>query len=148
MIFLNTHNLASASLTYIGFGGFLAISAMFLPGISGSFILYFLGLYNIIYGALHNIFNKWDILISFGIGAILGTIFISRFIEFLFKKDKCKTLYFLLGLVIGALIVPIEKIYLISSFNLINIGLLILFAGVGFVIVFIIEKIANKIEAK
>ena len=43
-------------------------------------------------------------LIAFGIGAVLGAFTISRLISFLFNKDKCKTLYFLLGLVIGVLV--------------------------------------------
>ncbi|MFW6285592.1 MAG: DUF368 domain-containing protein [Nanoarchaeota archaeon] len=138
-IFFNTTNLSSASLIYITFGGFLAISAMFLPGISGSFILYILGLYNIVYGALHNIIKEYKIILSFAIGAILGAITISRVIDYLFKKDKCKTLFFLLGLVLGALSTPIKTIILSTNFNIINTLLIVLFMILGYLIVIIIE---------
>lgn len=148
LIFLNSYNLITAPYYYIILGGFLAISAMFLPGISGSFILYILGLYNIVYGAIHNIVQNWKIIISFGIGAIFGAIFISRLIDYLFKIDKSKTLYFLLGLVVGALAVPIQKIFIINSFNLINNLLILFFIILGFTIVFIVEKISKKLEKK
>lgn len=146
LIFLNTTNMLSAPLYYIGLGGFLAISAMFLPGISGSFILYVLGLYNIVYGAIHNITRDWKILVSFAIGAIFGAIFISRLIDYLFRVDKSKTLYFLLGLVVGALAVPIQTIFVISSFTLIESLLILFFIVLGFTIVFVIEKISKRIE--
>lgn len=96
--------------TNILLGGFLAVSAMFLPGISGAFILLILGLYEFMLKVLHDIPGNILPLVLFIIGAILGAIVISRVISFLFKKDKCKTLYVLLGLVIGALSIPIKKI--------------------------------------
>lgn len=99
------------SLIYIFFGGFVAISAMFLPGISGSFILLVMGLYEFIIGLLHDIIGNFGYLFVFGVGMLFGAFFISRVISFLFKKDKCKTLYFLLGLVVGALAVPLRRIF-------------------------------------
>ena len=95
---------------YVFFGGFIAISAMFLPGISGAFILLILGLYEFMLSVLHDIPGKFSFFIIFIIGAILGAMFISRIISFVFKKDKCKTLYLLLGLVIGALSIPIRRL--------------------------------------
>ena len=108
------------TLFYVFIGGVIAISALFLPGISGAFILLIMGLYEFIINSLHNILENINYLIAFGIGAVLGAISISRIISFLFKKDKCKTLYFLLGLVIGAVSIPIKKIYAITLFNLSN----------------------------
>ena len=43
------------NLFWIFISGFIAISAMVLPGLSGSFLLLFLGLYHIIFGALHGV---------------------------------------------------------------------------------------------
>jgi len=101
---------AEPSLIYIFFGGFVAISAMFLPGISGSFILLIMGLYEFIIGLLSDVIGNFGYLFVFGIGMLFGAFFISRVISFLFRKDKCKTLYFLLGLVLGALAVPIQRV--------------------------------------
>ncbi len=95
---------------YIFLGGFIAISAMFLPGISGSFILLILGLYEFMINALHDPTHNIKIILIFLIGAIHGAFAISRLISYLFKKDKCKTIYVLLGLVLGALSIPIKQI--------------------------------------
>jgi len=67
---------------------------------------------------------------------------ISRLISYLFEKDKCKTLYFLFGLVLGTLLIPIKNLILevkIFSFLLIF-KILILFL-IGFFIVYLINKI-------
>lgn len=116
-IFLIPANITPTS-TYIFFGGFLAISAMFLPGISGSFILLIIGLYEFMINALRDIPNNIKTITLFLLGAILGAFTISRIISFLFEKDKCKTIYFLLGLVIGALSIPIRRIIQAQPFNL------------------------------
>lgn len=131
-------------LVYVFFGGFVAISAMFLPGISGAFILLIMGLYDFILEVLHNPFLNWEYLLVFGIGAILGAMFISRLIGLLFKKDRCKTLYFLLGLVIGALGIPIKKVY-VSGISLGNIPVLSALFLLGVFLVFIIRSFEKKL---
>jgi len=125
---------------YIFLGGFIGISAMFLPGISGSFILLIMGLYEFMINVLHDISNNLAPFLIFFIGAILGAMVISRIISFLFKKDKCKTLYFLLGLVIGALGIPIRKIIEISSFELSGISLMTFLFLIGIFLVLIVRK--------
>jgi len=109
--FLMPVETAEPSLYYIFVGGFFAISAMFLPGISGSFILLIMGLYEFIIHALGDIWNNRVYLAVFVAGVGLGVLVISRVISFLFRKDKCKTLYFLLGLVVGSLNIPVRKIF-------------------------------------
>lgn len=99
------------NLLYVFLGGFLAISAMFLPGISGAFILLILGIYEFMLQVIHNISQNISFFIVFIIGAALGAFVISRLISFLFKKDRCKTLYILLGLVIGSLSIPIKRVF-------------------------------------
>ena len=59
-----------ASYLNIFFGGAIAICAMVLPGISGSFILLLLGLYPVVLAAAKNI--QIDILACFAVGALLG----------------------------------------------------------------------------
>ena len=98
------------SLLLVFIGGFFAISAMFLPGISGAFILLIMGLYGFMLEILQDILNNLSYFLIFVVGAGIGAIIISRGISFLFKKDKCKTLYVLLGVVIGSLGIPLKKI--------------------------------------
>ena len=99
------------TLPYVFLAGFLAISAMFLPGISGAFILLILGVYEFMLKVLHNIGQNIGFFIVFIIGAALGAFIISRIISFLFRKDRCKTLYVLLGLVLGSLSIPIKRVF-------------------------------------
>jgi putative membrane protein len=120
--------------------GFLAIFALFLPGISGSFILVILGMYEYVVNLVKNL----DLinLIPFLIGAGLGVVVISRVVKFLFAFDKCKTLYFLLGLILGTLSIPLRNIYLqieVFSFGLIfNLFVLAVF---GFWVVKKLERV-------
>ncbi len=141
-LFISPIKVLNPSFLYILFGGFMAVFALFLPGISGSFILLILGLYEFIINSVKNIGTKSQNLIPFAIGAILSIFIVSRLIDFLFKKDKCKTLYFLFGLVLGTLLIPIFRINLaIQTYNLsITLKLLVLFL-IGFYIVFLFNKI-------
>jgi len=141
------------NLYYVFLGGFIAISAMFLPGISGAFILLILGLYEFMLDILHDILNNLTYFGVFVFGAILGAVFISRLVSFLFRKDKCKTLYFLLGLVIGALSVPLKKIFEFSYLDISNISFMISFLVLGVLCVIFLmwykevyEKKLQKIE--
>ena len=127
-------------LFYVFLGGFFGISAMFLPGISGAFILLIMGLYEFILNAIHNIKDYFWYLVVFGFGAILGAMSISKLISYLFEKDKCKTLYFLLGLVIGSLSVPIKRIVnLNDSFGFEKIMLIFFFILVGILVVYFVR---------
>lgn len=94
------------TLPYLTLSGFLAISAMFLPGISGSFILLILGVYEYLLNSLHEI--NIAAIASFMLGAGIGVLAISRAITWLFNKNKNATLSTLLGLVIGSLGVPLK----------------------------------------
>ncbi|MBT8052324.1 MAG: DUF368 domain-containing protein [Gammaproteobacteria bacterium] len=81
--------------------GFVAISAMLLPGISGSFILLILGKYAYIINALGE-FNVLVIL-AFGTGALTGLIVFSRAIVWLLKRYHQATLLMIKGILIGSL---------------------------------------------
>jgi putative membrane protein len=128
---------------YVFTGGFVAISALFLPGISGAFILVIMGMYEFMIDSLHHLFKNIDYLFVFFIGAVLGAFTISRVISFLFRKDKCKTLYFLLGLVIGATSIPLKKVYDTAHFNLPNIVLMLLIFCVSVFIVLAVSRFTN-----
>ena len=129
------------NLPYIFLGGFLAISAMFLPGISGAFILLIMGLYKFMLKIIHDISNNLTYFLVFILGAIIGALSISRLSSFLFRKDKCKTLYVLLGLIIGSLSIPLKKVYYSGfSWNFLNTAAVLIIFSIGFFTVNIIEK--------
>ena len=81
--------------------GFIAISAMLLPGISGSFILLILGKYAYIIDALGR-FDLWIIFV-FGAGAITGLVVFSRAIVWLLNRFHRSTLLVIKGILIGSL---------------------------------------------
>jgi putative membrane protein len=100
---------------FILFSGFIAIIAMILPGISGSFILVLLGVYEVIINTINNLTsslaqNDWALfsdsvlkLFSFAVGAVIGLKLFSGILTWLFKNYRNTTLAVLTGFMIGAL---------------------------------------------
>lgn len=82
-------------------GGFIAICAMILPGVSGSFLLLLLGLYSVFMDAI-NAFKLLS-LASFGVGCIAGLLVFSRFLSWLLDRYHSITLAVLVGFLIGSL---------------------------------------------
>ncbi|MGM5485106.1 MAG: DUF368 domain-containing protein [Nanobdellota archaeon] len=99
---------SALGLGYIFLTGFIAISAMFLPGISGAFIMLMMGSYSYMISVIHSVDVKP--LLTFILGALAGAYFISRLMSYLLKKYKRNTFNVLLGLLIGALSVPISDL--------------------------------------
>ena len=99
---------ASPNLLYIFFGGTLAIVALVLPGISGSFILLLLGLYTLIVPTLKELisepdFAKFKILAIFGLGCLVGLATFARLISAAFQKHKDVTIMIMSGFMLGSL---------------------------------------------
>lgn len=90
---------------FIMLSGMIAISAMILPGLSGSFILLILGKYEFMTGALKNPFaeNNIFIILIFITGCALGVIIFSRILSCLFEKYHNFTLALMAGLITGSL---------------------------------------------
>lgn len=88
--------------TAVLIAGMLAICAMILPGISGSFILVLLGMYEVLISAVTN--KEYTTLLIFIAGAVIGLIFFSRVIKAVLTKFYQQTLFFLSGLMLGSLI--------------------------------------------
>lgn len=82
-------------------GGFVAICAMILPGISGSFLLLLAGLYPVFIGAINDL--EWVLLISFASGAACGLMVFSRFLSWLLHHYHQITVATLIGFLVGSL---------------------------------------------
>ena len=104
-----------SSLWYLFLSGFIGISAMILPGLSGAYILIVMGVYNTI---LSNVRLAQDLVINFDqtqffetasilgvfiFGIILGLKVFSKFLSWLLKFYPEKSIAVLVGLMIGAL---------------------------------------------
>lgn len=81
--------------------GAVAIMAMILPGISGSFILVILGKYDQILSAV--VEREFMILVFVGIGAVVGLAIFSRVVSWLFAHYHDVVVATLTGLMIGSL---------------------------------------------
>lgn len=92
---------------YIFIAGMVAISAMFLPGISGSTLLLIFGLYlPVISGIkelLHMNFSAFPALCIFGVGVIAGALSVVKGLKVCLDKHRSKTMYTILGLMVGSL---------------------------------------------
>lgn len=91
----------SSSSLYILFAGAIAICAMILPGISGSFILVLLGAYKPVLDALND--RDFKTILIFMAGAIIGLLSFSKVLKWLFANYKNYTLAVLTGFIIGSL---------------------------------------------
>ena len=147
---------------YVFLSGALAICAMILPGISGSYILLLLGMYKPVLDAIHE--KDFRLLAILGIGAVVGILSFSRLLKWLFDHYKNLTLATLTGFIIGSLnkIWPWKKVIdseiingklkilqeeSVTPMNFTGDNQLvyaILLACTGFAFIVLLEKLANK----
>ena len=98
------------ALWFIFLSGAIAICAMILPGISGSFILLILGKYKYIMGTITGVTTGTAvgeglvILGVFAVGAVCGILAFSRFLHWLLARYHKQTLLVLAGFIIGSLV--------------------------------------------
>ena len=114
------------------FAGFIAISAMILPGISGAYILLILNHYGYIINSLKNL----DLLVItiFGAGVIIGLLSFTKLLNKLLKSYKNEIFSVLIGLMIGTLRTIFNKVNFQSNLKLNLIGIIL-----GFILVFLIN---------
>jgi putative membrane protein len=98
------------ALWFIFLSGAIAICAMILPGISGSFILLILGKYHFIMNTISeftkgvNFGQNLLVIIVFMVGAIVGILGFSKFLRWLLARWNKETLLVLAGFIIGSLV--------------------------------------------
>ena len=89
------------TLPYLFLSGALAVCAMILPGISGSFILVLLGSYKAILDAVHE--RKLIEVATVALGAVVGLLSFARLLKWLFQHYRTATLALLTGFILGSL---------------------------------------------
>lgn len=100
-------NLNLGLIIYVFLVAAVAISAMVLPGISGSTLLLIFGLYIPIISAvkefLHLNFAYFPVLLVFGLGIITGILSTIKIIKICLEKYRSQTIYLIIGLMIGSI---------------------------------------------
>jgi putative membrane protein len=149
------------TLIFLFFSGFIAICAMILPGISGSFILVLLGQYEYILSAVNN--RDFITLMVVGAGAIVGLGTFAQLLGWLFKRYHDITVAVLIGFMVGSLrkiwpwketltyiedrhgeMVPIEQINVLPEAWTTEVTLAIILAIVGIVVVLALDYVGSK----
>lgn len=151
---VNIAHLNIGLILYILVAGMVSISAMVLPGISGSTLLLIFGLYIPIISAIKEFlsfnFTYVPALFVFGIGILLGIGLVIKIIKVCLEKKRSATVYLILGLMIGSLYAIImgpktlevpRDVLNIHTFNI------IMFI-IGGVVVMGLEKIKNVLKEK
>ena len=92
---------------FVFVAGMIAISAMVLPGISGSTLLLIFGLYTGIISSIKEVlslnFSYLPVLIILGLGVIVGILSTIKIIKFLLSKYRSAMIYLILGLMLGSI---------------------------------------------
>lgn len=129
----------------IFFSAAIAICALVLPGISGSFLLLTIGMYSATIGALND--RDLQYLLIFALGALLGLASFVSFLKFLLSQRARPTLVLLAGLMLGSLraLWPWqgEDRELLSPYSSELIALLLFLAGA--IIVALLVKVEEKV---
>ena len=150
------------ALWFVFLSGAIAICAMILPGISGSFILLLLGKYVFVMTAVTDL--NIPVLVVFAAGCGIGIISFSHFLSWLLKKFYMLTIALLSGFMLGSLLkvwpwkVPgaaegFDYPALPSQFEQVTgldpqLGISVAFAVLGLAIVLVIEFVAAKGQKK
>lgn len=133
------------------FVGMLASITMVVPGVSGSAVLMTIGYYKPIVNTIKNLTNSSNdlgksiiILLIFGVGVIVGMLFIAKIIEYFLKHFEVKTYYGIIGFVIASVVAIIYQNFFAGGYiaiNVLDIILGIISLAVGF---FIALKLGDK----
>ena len=98
----------NSNLVFVFVSGAIAICALILPGISGSFILLLLGMYTVIVPGVKKLITDFDtdtflMITVFAFGCLTGLLLFSRVLSYTFKKFPNPTFAILSGFMLGSL---------------------------------------------
>lgn len=103
----NIDNLNIGTIIYVFLAAMVAISAMILPGISGSTLLLIFGIYipivTKVKAFLSFDFSVLPILIIFGLGIIFGILFFTKLLRKCLEKKRSATIYAIIGMMIASI---------------------------------------------
>ena len=153
---LNQNN----ALWYIFICGAVAICAMILPGISGSFILLLLGTYFYMMDAISTL--QFAVILVFMAGAVIGILSFANLLSWLFKHFEMLTLAALTGFMFGSLnkvwpwketittyldkhgvVTPLTQRNILPALDG-QLLIALLLVAVGIILVFGLEKVADR----
>ena len=156
--------LGTEGLSVVFLAGAVAVSAMILPGISGSLLLVILGQYERMSGALSDfvdgllglvtggstasVVDAGTVVVTFVLGGLVGLFTVSRLIRRALDANRGATLAFLVALVVGALRAPITELSRREAvtWTTETIGVFAAVAAVGAVLVLVLDWYAVDLD--
>ncbi|WP_163194654.1 DUF368 domain-containing protein [Clostridium thermarum] len=106
------------SMMFLFIAGIVMAIALILPGISGSYMLLILGLYDVTLGAIEN--RSIPFLIPLALGILVGTLATTRLIEGLLKKYPSIAYMLILGFVAGSIKPVFEQVGFPTGYSIIS----------------------------
>ena len=163
LVSANILQLPGSGLLVIFISGALAISAMILPGISGSLILILLGQYVVLTGELSAfrqslqdfvlgngtlaaVGEPGSTVVVFIIGGFVGLVTIARVVRFALDRHRGLTLVFLVGLIAGSVPAPLHNIAEVHPMTTETILLTTAWAALGAVALFALDWLAGGFD--
>ena len=139
---------------YLFLAGAVAITAMFLPGISGSTVLLIFGVYlPVISGVkelLHLHFGVLPMIIVFGVGVICGALVSVKGIQKSLEKYRGQMVMLILGMLIGSLYAIVSGPVTVDKANAIlnKDNFSIVFFLIGLALMVLLQVVKTKLEKK
>jgi len=153
-ISVDISNLNIGIAIYVFISAMIAISAMVLPGISGSTLLLIFGLYIPIMSAvkefLHMNFSYFPILLIFGLGVITGVLIFVGLIKKCLNNYRAQSIYTIIGMMVGSLFSIVKGPETLSTplpamnFSTFSIPFFI----IGAVIIVLLQILKNVLDKK
>ncbi len=151
---LDMSHFSVGSAAYLFIAGAVAITAMFLPGISGSTVLLIFGAYipvmNAVKEVLHLNFKVIPMIIVFGLGILFGALVSVKAIQKCLEKFRAQTVMLIIGMLIGSLyaIVAGPTTVAVSNEIINTSNFSILFFIIGIALIALLEFTKYQFESK
>ncbi|ELY89547.1 hypothetical protein C483_13513 [Natrialba hulunbeirensis JCM 10989] len=159
----NVLQLPGTGLVLIFLSGALAISAMILPGVSGSLILILLGQYVVMMtelsdfltavgqyvsgaGSVEAVLDPGTAVVVFVVGGLVGLVTIARVVRAALDWQRDLTLLFLVGLIAGSVPAPLHNIGEAHAWTSEVIGFTLAWAVLGALVLFALDALAGGFD--
>ncbi len=141
--------------------GTVGISAMVLPGLSGALVLLILGQYAFLLDALQTVLagvlalptdgvradlrRSGAVVLTFGLGAIVGVLTIAKVVQWALDRDRQTTLAALVGLMAGGVVPPGQRALAATPPGAAAGGLLVV-AGLGAGAIYVLDRLTDDLS--
>ncbi|WP_449537939.1 DUF368 domain-containing protein [Ferdinandcohnia sp. Marseille-Q9671] len=137
---IDLNHLSITDYLFFAVAGFIASTALVLPGISGALILTILGLYEVATASLKSM--DLPIIFAIGSGIVLGVLLTSKLIRYLLSNYVAETYAAMIGLVSGSIVAILYNLDGVFGTSTIIVSMVTFLAGIVFIIT--LQQTQNK----